>query len=444
MNIVQFLTLFLVVLVFANNCLSDESVHDCPCADEKGCVAVNDWSSDSDNTEVIIINNGTRDYAMWLWESFTTVIKWNSSSDNQLMCYSHVMGKKYGFYLKEFVDFTASLDTINYFINTSRKEIQKQRADVVALNLLDLLGNCDNAGEHVDNITYVTATAITGIKNNSIVKVLCVMPWEPPCYNSDCTISPKLAELCDAIILSPDSYNTYCEESCIAKATVPYYKIIIGLVEYLAVGFKSSQILLGIPWHGYNYTCDKGNYINGTKDLFLCHLKKDKRTCDLEGSRQHENIDLFIGDSAAALNTKNYTYSLSAHACWKVDVINGDKNDTVSYMTWFENTGSLLAKYNIIQQYKLKGCVIFTGDDLTETKVALHNDFNSRMWAWLLHSMLSTNSQVTSEQPYNYAVTVAAVGVCLFALGCVLGLLISCIIFRQRKKLKRQIGRAHV
>jgi len=29
-----------------------------------------------------------------------------------------------------------------------------------------------------------------------------------------------------------------------------------GITEYEAFGFKTNQMLLGIPWHGYNYTCD--------------------------------------------------------------------------------------------------------------------------------------------------------------------------------------------
>jgi hypothetical protein len=44
----------------------------------------------------------------------------------------------------------------------------------------------------------------------------------------NCDVSAALAKQCDAVIFSPESYNTYCEETCTAKPTVSFSKITIG------------------------------------------------------------------------------------------------------------------------------------------------------------------------------------------------------------------------
>ena len=37
-----------------------------------------------------------------------------------------------------------------------------------------------------------------------------------------------MANNCDGLILNLDSFDTYCQESCTAKAIVPYTKLMLG------------------------------------------------------------------------------------------------------------------------------------------------------------------------------------------------------------------------
>ena len=52
----------------------------------------------------MVITNRSSDYQMWLWDSLTTVLEWNddinSTLTDELMCFAHSKGKKYGFYSK--------------------------------------------------------------------------------------------------------------------------------------------------------------------------------------------------------------------------------------------------------------------------------------------------------------------------------------------------------
>ena len=38
-----------------------------------------------------------------------------------------------------------------------------------------------------------------------------------------------------------------------------------GLDEYLASGVDNSKMILGIPWHGYNYSCETFKDMSGSE-----------------------------------------------------------------------------------------------------------------------------------------------------------------------------------
>lgn len=409
--------------------LANSQVLKCLCSSPELCEHVDDWHKD--RKEVFVAATKSQDYEKWMWDSFTTVIEWADSPKTELMCHAHSLKKKYGFYLESFPQsLNASSHEVVSYINVTRTDIEIQRADVLAVNLVDYLGNCTYAGEHVEGIYNVTTTVIKGIKNGTTTKVLCVMPWKPPCYNSDCMITPALAKVCDGLILSPKSYNTYCEESCTAKATVSYSKVTIGLTEYLAAGFSSSQLILGIPWHGYNYTCKQGDHMDNLTDHFVCHLMKNENgTCNLEGSRKKESIETMVG-AVPEIALIDATYSKTDQTPWKVDKVGNQ-----TYMTWFEDVGSLMSKYGLVDKYSLKGVIVFSAEDLTYDKDKIQ--FTDTMWMWLLHQVLSTGQGQEPTQPkINMAGTVAAVGVGLFIMGCIFGILVSCVILRKKKPLR--------
>ena len=73
------------------------------------------------------------------------------------------------------------------------------------------------------------------------------MPWKPPCYQMNCNVGPALAKQCDAVIFSPESYNTYCVETCTAKPTVSYSKIVIGKNTFLTFFLKKLHVF----WYGH-------------------------------------------------------------------------------------------------------------------------------------------------------------------------------------------------
>ncbi|KAL4225496.1 hypothetical protein ACF0H5_016186 [Mactra antiquata] len=443
-SMISLLLLYLCLYAFAAD---EEQKRKCPCDDAKNCNPITDW--DPKKQEVVVISNQSMSYTLWKTDAFTSVIEWNYQLNDNVMCYTHSVGKKYGTYKNiKTLSFDSSDADVQTFVKTHREYVQMQFADMLALDLIDLLGKCDNAGQHVDGIINVTTAVISGIKDGTNTKVLCVMPWKPPCFNSNCKISPSLAKVCDGMIISPESYTTYCDESCTAKATMGYGKILYGLSEYLASGWEESQVLLGIPWHGYNYTCNSAETLGKG---YLCHLKKvkvdntsDVTRCDIEGSRKKISIGDKLSRPGGVVDEIVYmdgNFSEADWTPWIIDIVqSGDKSTT--YMTWYEDIGSLMRKYEIVHDHKLKGSVIFTVDDLTYTDIKASKQFNDNMWAWLLHSILSTSTPSKKKDAnLNMSGMMAGIGVGMFILGTLLGIIFSCIVFRRRKGLKPPFSR---
>lgn len=418
MGSLHVLPIILILYVFNSYAL------DCKCPSQSQCKPVTSWNDNE--REVIIMTNHSTSYKEWMWESITTVISYNMSTNHDLMCYTHAMGKKYGFYTDKIPNDYSVSQAMRNFILIVKEAIKTEGADVVAIDFDSYLSDCSIKKDQINSISFVMKTVIKEIKNDTNIKVLCVIPWKPPCYDNDCTLTASLADVCDAAILS---FTSTCEESCTAKATASYNRVTLGMTEYTSFGFKQSQIILGIPWFGYNYTCQ--NYVSPDTSFPVCQLRVENGTCQLEASRTVVTVGSIDLDHPELIYSDKQ-YSRAEQAPWRVEVYRtGDNNQ--SYVTWFEDMDSLHVKYRAVVDYKLKGCAVFFGEDLTYGK--LTTEFNQHMWSWLIHTTLVTGTPITERKAYNMAATVAGVGVGMFLFGTMLGLMIACIIFRRKKKL---------
>ena len=99
-----------------------------------------------------------------MWESITTVLQTHDgiTNKNELMCYTHLKGGKYGFFIDMPVTYDVKDPKLETFVNeTFPKTIRMHNADIVALDLLKLLGDCNNTENHINPIVQVVTQVIT-------------------------------------------------------------------------------------------------------------------------------------------------------------------------------------------------------------------------------------------------------------------------------------------
>ncbi|PVD33760.1 hypothetical protein C0Q70_05020 [Pomacea canaliculata] len=169
------------------------------------------------------------------------------------------------------------------------------------------------------------------------------------------TIS-KRSQLC------PDSYlDTADQQRCEAVPTIPFTEFIYGIEQYL--NLNRIPLVVGIPWHGYDYTCE------------LLKLQNTDGTCDITKHRKRMSL--------AAIHEENYfdqkkvTTDQLTQAAY---LTYPEKDTSVHHLVWFENADTLTIKYKIVNLLPVKdtvagaaiGCLLLgTALGITFTCIAL-------------------------------------------------------------------------
>ncbi|KAJ8299229.1 hypothetical protein KUTeg_023289 [Tegillarca granosa] len=374
----------------------------------------------SSNKEVVVVHEGQSNYKNWQWESITAVLSTSDAYNDELMCIAHSKNKYYGT-IEKVPRATNKSDPV---IQNYTDKLHKKFADVnfivdlIAFDLLDLLGDCQISDtEAADNVIELLIFLIAGIKTEvggSDLQVFCVVPYKPPCFQQDCKYftSKLLSKHCDRVITSPESYITYCDHNCKARATVPETKLTVGVDEYLTSGVLETNMLIGIPWHGYDYKCS--NYIKkGVNQQDICEVNQvnGSNICDFGPSSR---IKLTLADL-----TKNYNDYIK---------VNNYQNET--HQVWFEAADSLRNKYIFVKLMGIRGVVIWTADDLSNAGPGIESEDNGVMWAWVKHELYVSESIAVHD--ISIAGKMAVVGVGCFVVGAAIGLLVACVVNRSR------------
>nr|KAG5699217.1 hypothetical protein BaRGS_012738 [Batillaria attramentaria] len=181
------------------------------------------------------------------------------------------------------------------------------------------------------------------------VRILCIMPWNPPCPNNSCNLIISILNKCVSIIMSPDSY-TPDDSSCKAQGTVPIGKFLYGMDQYLNLVKDYRKIVAGIPWHGYKYNCS-------TLDGDTCMLSKTEKKCNFNDRQKVQFVELGpkYGLSVDKGTVDNITQS----------VFYNSKEGDRKIQLWFENHDTLVLKYRLVKDLNLQGFAIWYAEDLT-------------------------------------------------------------------------------
>lgn len=391
--------------------------------------------------EVVVITNGSSDIQAWKWDTISMVVsQYFSSSRNTgyTACYTHSLGKRYG--LKEHVP-----SDMEKLLNSTEAETKKfsqmvvtyQRllmADHIVYDLLDFFLQLDtqpglDKSLALSKITDLLKLTIRQVNTEHSGEVYCIVPWKPPCVSSDCAAVRSLLSLCHVLLMSPDSYQPEAldedNSQCLAQATVPISKFLYGIDRYLSLQIKpvpSTQIVAGIPWHGYAYKCDKPMSQQDGKCVIT---KTPGKACFSDNNRQKLSL---IEIHSSSLSNKDV----------KMDVVTKglyyNMND--SAQLWFENFTTLLIKYQLVKDLNLRGLSLWYGEDLAMGLSPDKVRFSVKSWDFMTHNVL--HKAVYKPQPIShyYADTVAGVGVGCLLLGTVLGVTFTCIGFRTRSSRK--------
>ncbi|CAG5130726.1 unnamed protein product [Candidula unifasciata] len=419
----------LLLCLLSGPLCAEHATDDCPCLNKRDCdPPVKDLGH---RKEVFAFSDGSTDVEAWTWESITSLIvpsSFNISSKEEAntMCITHNKGRKFGI--------TVEMDFSGHVNHTSEKAVewvqfvaqqQKQwHAEIIAVNLVPYFSQDANSfwHDHVALIKMLVAMKAKIAKVTDIIKVACIVSWKPPCAEKDnsCDFTELSTDVCDFYILNPDSFTDLDEEKCRARPNIPLTKLLYGLSEYNSHHVPNNRVILGVSWHGYDYTCQSliGN---------VCSMLEDNSTkCDFSMRRKltageiiQENVTEFYSHQFDMLYTApffNYYNSTDHH----------------HHQVWFEDSTSLTLKYNLVAELQLRGLALLYGDDLGLTSD--YSDTEKALWTWPGHTVLLTDSPKSQPDVFHYADIVSGTAVGCLLLGAALGVMFVCVGLRKRIK----------
>eukprot|EP01095_Lingulamoeba_sp_RSL-Kostka_P005861 TRINITY_DN1780_c0_g2_i1.p1 TRINITY_DN1780_c0_g2~~TRINITY_DN1780_c0_g2_i1.p1 ORF type:complete len:175 (-),score=41.80 TRINITY_DN1780_c0_g2_i1:185-709(-) len=153
---------------------------------------------------------------------------------------------------------------------------------------------------------------------------------------------------------------------CIAGSNDALSGVIEGIKDYINLGIAPNQLILGVPWYGYNYTCI--NPQNST----ICPIEevpfRGVNCSDAAGRtiQYYQIIENILEYNISPIfdiesKTKYFTHSY--------------QNQT--YQIWYDDTQTLSYKYEAAKRLKLHGCGVWNADFLFRTNDSF---FNNAMW----------------------------------------------------------------
>ena len=85
------------------------------------------------------------------------------------------------------------------------------------------------------------------------------VPYSPPCTYGRCYDYYQLGKHIDFLIIMAYDEQGVGLGPCIAKANSPFLQTMQGILGYIQSGVPAFNIILAVPWYGYDFTCTKVN-----------------------------------------------------------------------------------------------------------------------------------------------------------------------------------------
>ncbi|GFO35043.1 Di-n-acetylchitobiase [Plakobranchus ocellatus] len=410
----------------------------CPCENENDCKhPVDDRGT---VTEVFAFSNGTTDVHVWSWSTLTTLVAPSNFSvedkaQANTMCVAHSKGRKFSITVAMGVEspLNATSPDADSWVESVLKIFGQWYADVLTVDLLHYFSH-DTSSTESDHKALVKILMRVKSEVEEMpdipFKMACIVPWKPPCAETDasCYFSSLSNDVCDYFIINTDSFIDHDDSLCTARATIPITKLLYGISEYNVHHVPRGKMVLGIPWHGYDYQC--ATLING-----ICRLERDEKTNKCDFSQRNPVASSYIS-SHHGINFDSHTQK---DLYWAPNYTYVVQENSMHHQVWFEDRYSLSIKYQLVKDLGVKGIAIMFGDDLSTDKTTHTLINNAIMWSWVSHEFfLSSASQTRRHENLHYADSVAGVAVGCLLLGTALGTLLTCLALRSRIRKPKQ------
>ncbi|XP_078418020.1 di-N-acetylchitobiase-like [Cetorhinus maximus] len=336
----------------------------CPCTSTSFCAPLP--ADHQFQVEVLVFDSGGSDWRHYDWTKITTIVAFGKY-DRELLCHAHA--NKVRVVLKATIAQHNLLNRNKRAVWIKRKILLARKQFMDGINME--IWETDTPGsEHYHAVSQLVEEA-TQIFHREIPgsQVTFNVPWTPDCTVGRCYDYAAIANSCDFLFVMSYDIHRGILDDCIAKPNAPYNQTLSGLSAYIDLGIDSRKLVMGVPWYGYDYTCQRF-FEAGRCDLTTFHLNKS--TCSFRASRwiPYKEIMKRLPKSIAG------RYWDDDHkAPYYVYMVNKTHHEV-----WYDDPESISIKSSILKKLKLRGIGVWIGNFLNYSTYPAATTQTEEMW----------------------------------------------------------------
>ncbi|XP_035689824.1 di-N-acetylchitobiase-like [Branchiostoma floridae] len=319
----------------------------CPCAQPELCQPVK--TPPRKEIFVFAVKNDT--WKHYDWDRVTTVVMFGFYSA-ELMCYAHSKGARVvlkGDIKAEDVPHLYEPRFRDDWVTNKVSLMIKQHMDGINIDIEQPIPATDPARDGLTKLVNETTWVFHAI--NKAAQVTFDVAWSPDCIDGRCYDIVNIAKSCDFLFVMSYDERSQITGPCVASANSALETTLGGYEEYLKMGIPPDQLVMGVPWYGYDYPC-----LDLSKDD-VCSIKKVPfrgAPCSDAAGRQVDFKDIMrlMGNSSRKWSD-----------IFKSPYFNFQEGG-ITHQMWFDDPVSLQYKYGWALKQGLRGVGMWHGDTL--------------------------------------------------------------------------------
>lgn len=325
---------------------------DCPCSNPSYCEPI----SGRRDFEVFGFAGGTGgDWETFDWSTVTTVA-WGS--DPQLMCHAHAHGARIISAPPAGMPLTGDSSVRAKWIAGAIAATKAHHLDGITFDYESPMDWNSSQVDWYSTLVRETTEAYHKAIPGSQVSV-CVA-WAPDDIDGRAYDYVALAEGSDYLYQMVYDTRSQIFGRCVASANAGLSTVQRGVQRYLDLGIAPSKLILGLPWYGYDYPCEKPMTV---EDDF-CSLKlvpfRGVNCSDAAGREvSYCNVRAVL-DAGASLTSVNQTSGRRWDESLQTPYFNYVAEDGTVHQVWYDDPESLALKYDVAVTAGLGGTGPFT------------------------------------------------------------------------------------
>ncbi|XP_064634257.1 di-N-acetylchitobiase-like [Lineus longissimus] len=339
----------------------------CPCDDPKWCDQIE--KTYEKELFVFATRNDSNHWMKFDWSKITTVVLFGFM-DHKLVCYAHKHGAR-AVTLGNFpIANLTNLTNRTSWVKTTVSFIQDNYLDGVNFDIEEPIAKNDT--RRINALTALVAETSGVLKRLSphyqITFDIAYTPWGGRHYDYK-----GLSQVTDfQFIMAYDEHSPGPTWS--AGANSDFTNTFNGIKNFVSIGIKLEQLVLGLPWYGYDYEC-----ITLTKDnvCTIPHVPFRGINCSDAAGRQVNSFDIIPRVDTSVSGRLWDDKSLSPYFNYK------DAKTGKMHQVWYDDPVSLKLKYDYAVQLGMRGVGMWHADSLDYTDTAIGIEERIATWAIL-------------------------------------------------------------